>query len=194
MKQFRHSGQTLNSAKTLELRCGRAVTPDKVTRKVVNAASRSDSSRTAAARPPPMVPINASPAMAATSSFGYAVSTHRRDRSAPCPCAPTGADRRRRDRQGRVRDEASTSSDGHRPCWRYRMATENAIHRRREKAFVSHPSRQADAAAAAASQYKATAATHRAGVSTHRAGLARYDHRGWLGSERSLDCCQQRIA
>lgn len=43
------------------------VTPESVTRKVMSAASRCDSSRTAAASPPPMVPSSASPAMVATS-------------------------------------------------------------------------------------------------------------------------------
>ena len=50
-------------------------TPLSVTKKVMSAASRWDSSRKAAARPLPMVPNSASPAIATTSSLGNAVSS-----------------------------------------------------------------------------------------------------------------------
>lgn len=49
-------------------------TPLSVTRKVMAAASRCASSLSADARPVPMVPSSASPAMALTSYFGNAVS------------------------------------------------------------------------------------------------------------------------
>ena len=48
--------------------------PLSVTRRVISAASRCDSSFTAAASPLPMLPSKASPAITATSSFGNAVS------------------------------------------------------------------------------------------------------------------------
>src|SRR6185436_20462327 len=52
-----------------------SVTPDAVTRKVISAASRSRSDASAAASPLPIVPINARPAMAATSSWGKAANS-----------------------------------------------------------------------------------------------------------------------